>query len=241
MKKFIQKASLLIIGLTFLLMGNANAQFWGEKGNGNVQKQDREIGSFSAISASSGLDVYVIQGDKESVTVETDENLLKLIVTEVRGNELVLKTKETIRNATKMNVFVTLVEITEIDISSGCDFETRSLIQAKKLDIDVSSGADAELELKAEELSCSVSSGADADLIGNADFFYGKASSGSDLNAKQLIAKNCKAKASSGGDVTVYAEEAIEAHASSGGDVNYYGNPAKVNVSSSSGGDVNRR
>ncbi|WP_461631300.1 head GIN domain-containing protein [Labilibaculum euxinus] len=241
MKKIIQKASLLIVGLTFLLTGNTSAQFWGEKGNGNVQTQDREIGSFSAISASSGLNVYVTQGDKESLRVEADENLMEYIITRVKGNELILKVDGNIRRATKMDIYLTLVNVTEIHVSSGADFKTRNMINAEKLDISVSSGADAKMELNAKELSCSVSSGADATLRGKADFFAGKASSGSDLKAKELIAKVCKAKASSGGDVTVYAEEEIEASASSGGDVNYYGNPAKINVSDSSGGDVNRR
>lgn len=241
MKNLIQKTSFLIVGIAFLFPSCSNAQFWGEKGNGNIQKQDREIGSFTEISASSGLDVYVTQGDKESVSVEADENLLKLIVTEVKGNELILKTKENIRSAKKLSVYVTLVNINEIDISSGCDFETRGVIQSEKLDIEVSSGADAKLELNVGDLSCSVSSGADAILNGKANTFHGKASSGSDLKASELIAKTCFAKASSGGDVSVYAEEEIEANASSGGDISYYGNPKKVNASSSSGGDVNRR
>jgi len=241
MKKFIQKTSLLIIALAFLLSGSVNAQFWGEKGNGNVQKKDREIASFSVISASSGLDVYVVQGDKESLTIEVDENLMEHIITRVKGDELILKVDCNIRRATKMIVYVTLVNVHEINVSSGADFETRGLINASNLDISVSSGADAKMEINAKELSCSVSSGADARLQGKADYFAGKASSGSDLRAKELIAKTCKAKASSGGDVSVYASEAIEAHASSGGDVSYYGNPKKVNVSDSSGGDVNRR
>jgi len=241
MKKFIQKASLLIVGLTFLMAGNTNAQFWGEKGNGNVQTQDREIGSFTVISASSGLNVYVLQGDKESLRVEADENLMEHIITRVKDNELILKVDGNIRRVTKMDIYLTLVNVNEINISSGADFETRNTINAENLDISVSSGADAKMELNTKELSCSVSSGADATLKGKSVFFYGKASSGSDLKAKQLIAKSCKAKASSGGDVTVYAEEEIEAHASSGGDVNYYGNPTRVNVSDSSGGDVNRR
>ena len=241
MKKFIQKTSFLIVALAFLLSGSVNAQFWGEKGNGNVQKQDREIKSFSVISASSGLDVYVVQGDKESLTVEADENLMEHIITRVKGDELILKVDGNIRRATKMSVYVTLVNVHEINVSSGADLETRGLINASNLDISVSSGADAKMEINAKELSCSVSSGADARLQGKADYFAGKASSGSDLRAKELIAKTCKAKASSGGDVSVYASEAIEAHASSGGDVSYYGNPEKVNVSDSSGGDVNRR
>lgn len=241
MKKLIQKASLLMVGLTFLFLGNTNAQFWGERGNGNVQKQDREIGSFSAIAVSSGLDVYIVQGDKESLRVEADENLMEYIITEVKGDKLICKVDGSIRRSSRLAVYITLVDVNEIHVSSGADLETQSLLHLEKCDISVSSGADAKIEIIAGELSCSVSSGADAVLKGKADFFSGSASSGSDLRAKELIARKCRAKASSGGDVSVYASESIEANASSGGDVSYYGNPEKVNASDSSGGDVNRR
>jgi hypothetical protein len=241
MKSLLKKFTLTLAVLAFLIGGVANAQFWGEKGNGNVKTEKREVGSFSAISASSGLDVYLRQGDKESVRVEADENLMEHIITKVKGNDLILKVDGNIRRATKMNIYVTLVDINELRISSGSDVETNGMIKVSDLEISVSSGADAKLELDGQNISCSVSSGADANLSGKADFFYGKASSGSDLRAKALTAIACKAKASSGGDVSVWAEESIEASASSGGDVSYYGGPEKVNVSSSSGGDVNRR
>jgi hypothetical protein len=241
MKKLLKKMSLTLVALTMVFSSTVNAQFWGTKGNGIVKKQDREIGSFSAISSSSGIDVYLRQGDKESVTVEADENLLDLIVTRIKGDKLVIKTEDPIRRAKKLNVYVTFVNVNEISVSSGSDLESSHPLKFEDLDISVSSGADAELELKAINLTCSVSSGADANLSGTANSFYGKASSGSDLRAADLKAKICKAKASSGGDVSVYAIESIEASASSGGDVNYYGEPAKVNVSSSSGGDVSRR
>ena len=241
MKSLLKKSTFTLAVLVFFLGSVANAQFWGEKGNGNVKKEQREVGSFRAISASSGLDVYLRQGDSESVTVEADENLMEHIITKVKGDELILKVDGSIRRATKMDVYVTLVDIKELHISSGSDVESNGTIKVTELDISVSSGADAKLELHGQDISCSVSSGADAYLTGKADFFYGKASSGSDLKAKGLTAIACKAKASSGGDVTVWAEESIEASASSGGDVNFYGGPEKVNVSSSSGGDVNRR
>ena len=239
--KRIKGFSLFLFALALGTTSCVNAQFSGEKGNGNVVKQDREIGHFTAISAGTGLNVFVVQGETEAVTVETDENLQDNIITEVRGDKLVVKVEDRIRKAKAMSVYITLVDVNKIHISSGCDFETKSTIKVKNLDIEVSSGADADLDIQVDELSCSVSSGADADLWGTANYFDAKASSGSDLDAHKLIAKICKAKASSGADVTVNTTEEIDASASSGGKVSYYGNPTKVDVKTSSGGDVNRR
>lgn len=239
--KRIKEISLFLFALVIGTTSCVNAQFSGEKGNGNVIKQDREIGHFTAISAGTGLDVFVVQGETEAVTVEADENLHDNIITEVRGDKLVVKIEDRIRRAKAMSVYITLVDVHKIHISSGCDFKTESTIKVQELDIEVSSGADADLDIHVDKLSCSVSSGADANLWGTANYFYGKASSGSDLDAHKLIAKICKAKASSGADVSVNATEEIDASASSGGDVSYYGNPTKVDVNTSSGGDVNRR
>ena len=235
---------LLFVSLCFLSIGTAscNAQWWtAEKGNGNVISEEREIGNFSAIRASNGLNVYLKQGDKESLKIRTDENLMDNIVTHVKGNVLILKVSESIKRPTKLDVYVTLVDINKLNISSGADVFSDEDLYLENIDITVSSGADAKLNLTAKSVSCSVSSGADAVLMGTTDYFSGSASSGSDLKAKELKAKECKAKASSGGDVSVYASESITAKASSGGDVDYYGEPTKINVSSSSGGDVNRR
>ncbi|MRT93169.1 head GIN domain-containing protein [Ancylomarina sp. 16SWW S1-10-2] len=239
--KRIKEFSLFLFALALGTTSCVNAQFSGEKGNGNVVKQDREIGHFTAISAGTGLDVFVVQGETEAVTVEADENLQDNIITEVRGGKLIVKVEDRIRKAKAKSVYITLVNVNKINISSGCDFETKSTLNVKELDIEVSSGADAKLDIHADKLSCSVSSGADADLWGTANYFYAKASSGSDLDAHKLTAKTCKAKASSGADVSVNATEEIDASASSGGNVSYYGNPTKVDVNTSSGGDVNRR
>jgi len=240
MKQF-KRISLFLIAIVIGTTSCINAQFSSEKGNGNLVKQDREIGHFTAISAGTGLDVYVVQGDKEAVTVETDENLQDNIITEVRGNKLVVKIEDRIRRAKAKSVYITLIDVNEISISSGCDFETKSTLKVKELDIEVSSGAGAKLDIHADKLSCSSSSGSGTDLWGTANYFYAKASSGSHLDARELTAKICKAKASSGARVKVNASEEIDASASSGGSVSYYGNPTKVDVNTSSGGGVNRR
>ncbi|MDM8160474.1 head GIN domain-containing protein [Labilibaculum sp. K2S] len=241
MTRLIQKTSLLIVLLSFLLSSNVNARFWSKKGNGNIQKENREIASFSVISASMGINVYIVQGDKESLIVETDENLLDNITTRVKGNELIIKIDGHFRRATKLNVYVTLVDVYEINILSGAKVETRGALTTTNLDINISSGGFAKMEINANDITCNTSSGANALLTGKANYFSGEASSGSHLEAKELIAKVGQAKASGVAGVSLYASEAIDARASSFGYINYYGHPEEVNTSDSNGGDVNRR
>ncbi|MFA8437108.1 MAG: head GIN domain-containing protein [Marinifilaceae bacterium] len=241
MKSIRQFYSLFLISFVVMIMSTSCVNAKWVRGNGNVTTQNREIGSFKRIATGNGLDVYLIQGDKEGVTVEADENLMDIIITEVRGNELIVKTKENIRMASSRKVYVTFIKLEELDASSGSDVVSKEKLNLDFLDIEVSSGADVKLMVNAREMYCSVSSGADAVLSGKVETFFARASSGSDLRARDLKARFCEAKASSGGDVSVYAVERLKASASSGGDVNYYGNPKEVDRSESSGGDVSRR
>jgi len=49
-------------------------------GNGNLVTEERHADSFDRLKVSSGIDVIITQGEKESIQVVADENLLEYIV-----------------------------------------------------------------------------------------------------------------------------------------------------------------
>ena len=217
--------------------------FWGfgVKGDGHVVKNDRNLTGFDEISVSSGLDVYLTQGDNESVVVEADQNLQEIIIAKVDGGRLKLYTDKSIRHATAMRVHVTVKDLKELKASAGSDVIGKTSLNVKMLDIDVSSGSDVKLDVIADQLSGHISSGSDLVLSGKARNFHADSSSGSDISAYELIAEDCTAEASSGSDIGLTVMGRFEAHASSGADIMYKGTPTSINTHGSSGGDVNKR
>ena len=94
----------------FLFVGNfqAHAQ---ERVNQNLR-------GFSAINASSGVDVYLSQGSTESVEVEAEEESLKYLITEVdNNNTLVIKMDDSLgdRLPLRMGRIEEEVEVAEIN------------------------------------------------------------------------------------------------------------------------------
>lgn len=82
-------------------------------GNGKVEKENRDLSGFTGVQISSGIDVYLSQGDQFEVVVEADENLHDVILTRLEGKMLVVKTDHVnIRNARAKIVHVTLPEQT---------------------------------------------------------------------------------------------------------------------------------
>jgi hypothetical protein len=214
----------------------------GIKGNGNVQLENRTLNqSFNAIKASQGLDVYLTQGNEESIVIEADENLHNLIKTEVKDNELRIYAEKNIGYASSKKIMVTFKDISKITSTSGSDIVSTNTIHANNLELNSSSGSDMKLDINTNSLYCNSSSGSDLKLSGKTEKLFAEASSGSDIKAADLITESSQVKATSGADITVNTAKELTADANSGGDIKYYGNPEKVNKTDSQSGNITKQ
>ena len=213
--------------------------FNGIKGDRNVVTENRKITEdFTAIRTSTGLDVNITQENQNAVTVEADENLQNLIVTEVENGVLKIYSEKNIWSAKSKKVHVSIKTLNSLKASSGSDVRTVKKIQSEEISIGASSGASVRMTVVANSIATNTSSGATIRVSGSADNHAAKASSGSSIKAYDLISKNVIVNVSSGANIDIHASEKIEARASSGGDIDYKGTPKKVLRRSSSGGSI---
>ncbi len=208
-------------------------------GNRNVITETRKINNdFTKIEVGQGIQLYITQDNDLSLVVKADENLHKLIRTEVENGVLKISSKRNIRRAKSKKIYLSAPNINAIKATSGSDVVTENTIKATIFEVHVSSGADAKITINADTVNSSSSSGADLRLKGTANYFTAKATSGSSIRAYGLESKNVTAKVSSGADIDVFATESLTAKASSGGDIDYRGNPKRIDKKKSSGGSV---
>jgi len=189
----------------------------GVNGNGNVTTENRTINdAFTAIDASEGLDVYITQGDRESISVEADDNLHDIILTDIENGVLTIHTKNNIGRSSAKKIHVTFKEITNITSSSGSRIKATHRISANRLDVNTSSGSQIKLEVDTDVLHCNTSSGSAIRVSGETIKLVSEASSGSSIKAADLIAESGIATASSGASITVNTSKDLKANASSG-------------------------
>ena len=211
----------------------------GIRGNGDVITQERLINtSFDHIEVSRGLDVFLTQSERESLTVQADKNLHDIISTEVEGNTLKIYANKNIRFATTKKVMISFKNISKISASSGSDIYGSGTISAENLILETSSGSDLDLDVKVNTLNCSASSGSDIKIKGTAEQLIAHASSGSDINARNLTTLITEATASTGADIVVKVTKQLIAKAETGGDIKYSGNPEKVTKSGNVSGSI---
>jgi hypothetical protein len=234
----------LIAAVAILLTISSSSQAQYRKtvyGNNKVLTKERKAGSFDALRVSSGIDVYLRQGNKESITVETDENLHEYILTEIDGGVLRVYTEVNIRDAGEKKVFVTMKDIKSVKVSSAGDVIGESAIRSDEMELSASSAGDIKMEVYARELDIDISSSGDMTISGEADILEADLSSAGNLNAYNLKVREADVSVSSAGDADINVTERLRARSSSAGDINYKGNPKHVDAHSSSAGSVHRR
>lgn len=214
----------------------------GVNGNGNVVTAERNISSdFNQIKVSQGLDLYITQSNDVSLSVEADENLHDLIMTDVENNILRIYSSENIKRASSKKIMLNINDISSIKATSGSNVYSTNTIKVDELELVSTSGADIKLDVKTQLLDCRSTSGSNINLRGTTNTLIAAATSGSNIKANQLKAETSEVKATSGADISVNTSKELTARATSGGDVRYSGNPEKVNKSDSSSGSVRQQ
>jgi hypothetical protein len=236
MLKFI--SLILVIAFTTSAFGQIRPRITG---SGKVVSEERKAGYFNAVKVSSGIDVYLTQGQKESITVEADDNLHEYIITEIKDNTLKVYSEANIRKAEAKKVHVTIKDVEKISASSAGDVYGETLIKADELSLSASSAGDIKLKIEVNRLECKINSSGDIKLEGIADELEADLSSAGDLKAYDLITRIADVSTSSAGDAWITVTEKLRARASSAGDIYYKGNPQQVDAHSSSAGGIHKK
>lgn len=203
-------------------------------------RKDRAVSGFQGLSVSSGIDVYLIQGNSEKLTFDVkgiDEDEVK---SEVRNGVLKLYIDRRGTNwnwgrNTYVKAYLTFRRLNDLQASGGADVIGQGTLSFNDLNVEAGGGSDVTLALRADELNASASGGADLKLDGSARTLNANGSGGADLDARKLTVEICNANSSGGSEVYVNATRELSMKASGGSDIYYYG-PAKVLAKSESGG-----
>ena len=230
--------AITVIGISCSVGGQSRKTIHG---NNKVVKADRDAPSFNGLQVSSGIDVYLKQGNNEAITVEADENLHEYIITEVKGGVLHVYTEANIRDAEMTRVYVTMKDVTSVKTSSAGDVVGETPVKSDRLELSASSAGDINLEVYAKEIEADISSSGDMTLTGETEKLEADLSSAGDLNGYDLKAREANISVSSAGDADINVSEKITASASSAGDINYKGDPKYVDVHTSSAGGIHKR
>ncbi|MBS1445108.1 MAG: DUF2807 domain-containing protein [Odoribacter sp.] len=205
---------------------------WGtrEKGSGNVIKEQREVGHFTALNTSSGIHVFLTQGQAEPIRIEAEDNIIKYIETEVEKNRLVIavnrdRKQKNLEITKPINVYVSIPNLEKIEASSASQIKVTNAWKATNMEIEVNSAAQLIMNLDVTHLDLEVSSAAKVQLNGKGDILDAEVSSAANLDAEKFIVRKADIEVSSNAKATIYVTDELEYDTNSRGKLDYYGEP----------------
>ncbi|WP_047244798.1 head GIN domain-containing protein [Maribacter thermophilus] len=220
---------------------------WGKsiKGNGEKVTIDRSTEDYDAIAVSGFFDVDLVDGNEGNITLEGESNLLEYIITEVKDDKLVIKTKKGVNLKPSnwnngIRITVPIESVDAIALSGSGDIVGKTTIKGNSLKTAMSGSGDITLKVDTQYLSASMSGSGDITLSGNTEDFEATISGSGDIKAFDLEADNVNATVSGSADIKVTANKTLKARVSGSGDITYRGNPSKLDTKTSGSGDISK-
>lgn len=218
--------------------------FGGEKveGSGSVTRQTRQVERFTGISLELPAQLELRMGNTEGITIETDDNLQRLIETEV--DDGVLRIRPTKRNlnlrARTMKIVVNARQIERLSLGGSGTIDAEAL-RAPNLRFNLGgSGRIRVASLDTERVSISVGGSGDFRANGGKAREVSVSIGGSgNVDLGKVAADSASVSVAGSGDVTVWARNALSMSIAGSGDVNYYGDP-QVRRSVAGSGEARR-
>lgn len=218
----------LLCSSLIVLLASCNVSVGaGERGSGNVVRENRAVGPFHAIAFDGVGDLYIEQGDDVAVSVETDDNFIDRIETEVRDGTLYINTAfgQSISNPTSLRYNVTVSDLTALAIDGAGD-SFISGFAAGELRITADGAADAQIsDVQADMLEIVMDGSGDIEISGNATAQQITLQGAANYRAADLQSRRVSIVASGASSAIVYAGDNLSATIHDAAGVEYLGNP----------------
>lgn len=206
------------------------------KGNGNVITQERQVSGFQNLKISNAIRVVLTQESTFKVKVKADENLQRLIKTEVSGGALHIHQEDntSLSPTEDIVVYISMPNVKDIDVSGASSLEvTGRLVSDEKVSIEVSGASKAIVNLRAPGVSLDASGASELIISGETKKVVVESSGASSVKALDLLAEEVKVNASGASNASVFGSVKLELDASGASEIRYKG--SDVTTSNSSG------
>jgi hypothetical protein len=205
------------------------------KGSGEVIAEERQLAEFKTIKLKGVGRVVLTQGQPHTIMIETDDNIMPLIETEIQNDQLIISQGNYNLRPTKLDFNITVAQLKGIAISGAGDVIGKSRFVSDDFAAKISGSGDMVLELAVANLETDITGSGTMNLSGQTDRHDAKISGSGKIDAFDMQTKNVSLKISGSGDCKVTATEILHARVSGSGDVFYKGHPRITSKISGSG------
>lgn len=193
-------------------------------GSGVNKTEARSVAAFHAIDSGGWWNVEVVAGDRPTVEVSGDDNIVPLIITSVKDGVLVIEATESATSKLATVVRIALPSLTSLKLS-GAGTASIKDVTSSKLALLASGAGSVSFKGSSDDVTVKASGAGNVALAGKGKSLTAQASGAGNIDAAAFEVTLATVKASGAGNVTVNATTSLDIAASGAGNVVYLGAP----------------
>ena len=189
-------------GLLLLVFYLTISAVWGQKnvkGSGYVLTQQRETADFTSIEISRGIDVAIVRGEMEPITVEADDNLFSYIPDSVN-----------IVKYASMNVLISMPTLGSLKASNHSRIDAWPQIwNLRTIRLEATTGGQIRIRLKAEDIQAEARTSGILEIKGEAQNLQAILKTAARLEARELETQNADIQLSIGAKAEIQVNQRL--------------------------------
>jgi len=220
---------LVITAFSFSLQAQKNDNYDDKdriEGSGNVITKDISVKSFDELDASGVFNLQLSQGDKETLRIEADDNLMDLFIVENEGSTLKIKMKKNsnFNSKKQLKVYITFKNLKSMNLGMVGGTSSDDKLKFTDLKLKNQSVGSVSLNMTLQTLNMENQSVGSVKLEGSAENAIVKNNSVGSINAGNFVVQKMDIENNGVGSATVNAEKELKYSDSFLGKVSNKGN-----------------
>ncbi len=201
-----------------------------EKGNGEIVREKRSTGDFDGLRIAGNFEVILKESNQPFIEINTDENLLDFIDTEVSSGILRVTQEKKLISRSKIRIIIYYEELKEIRAMGAALIKNEDYLSSDDLEIIMEGAGAIDLKIMSDKLLVELSGAGVISLAGEVQEQELNLMGAGKLEAFDLDSKDCDVTVGGLGGAEINVTEKLNAKIEGIGSIRYDGQPKDINT-----------
>jgi len=210
--------NILSVIMLMLVLSSCNLDCM--EGRGDLKTETRVMKSFTKISLKMDAKVIITKDSVQSVRIEAQPNIMKILNTEVSGKWLYIDTEDCITDYKPITP-----SLEALEINGNGSAEGRGNFATDKVELTINGSGSITIGLNANQVNSDIKGSGNINLSGSARKSNMDIMGSGDINAQEMPAESASVDIKGSGNCRVFAIGKLNVDIAGSGNVYYKGKP----------------
>lgn len=209
-------------------------------GRGEIVSEVRELDNFSKLEIDVPAEIFIHVGEFPKVSIQTHENIIGKIETNVHSNTLTIESQLCIGSVKKLRIDLVVTDLNSISLNGSGNVKFKSQIKTDYFDVKVNGSGGIVIDLFANYVDAKINGSGNMLVKGTTKNLKVRINGSGDFRALDLQSFETSVKINGSGDAIVNSKNKLYVEISGSGSVKYKGASQKIKTNITGSGEVKK-